>query len=317
MRKLRIASGVLVLAAGLAVGQPGEPKLEFEVASIKPSAPPTPERMFIGMRGGPGTPDPGQMTFTNFPLKYLVTNAYDVRPYQVTGPGWLDTERFDIVAKVPEGTTKPQARVMLQNLLAERFGLKLHHDLKESQVYELVVDKGGPKLKPAAVQAEPPASEKSEAPPPGPPQVDKNGVPKLDRPGMMMMMRLGPAGPRVLLTGRGQTLAELASNLGNQVNRPVVDKTGLSGKYDFALEFAPEPGAGGPAGLPPLPLPPPGGAGNPAAGPGPAPADSQPPEPAATIFTAIRDQLGFKLDPKRAPLDVLVIDHIEKTPTEN
>jgi uncharacterized protein (TIGR03435 family) len=313
-------TALLVLASSLAFGQPApDSKLEFEVATVKPSPPPSPGRMMIGMRGGPGTPDPGQVNYTNFPLKFYITNAYDVKPYQVTGPAWLDTERFDMVAKVPAGATKEQVRGMMQNLLADRFGLKLHHDSKDSQVYELIVEKGGPKFKPSESQDDPPAPKADSAPPPppGPPKMGKNGFPQLDRPGMIMMMTISPTGPRARLVGKGQTLADLANNLGNQVNRPVVDKTGLPGKYDFNLEFAFEPGSGGPAGLPSLPLPPPGAVGGGPAGPPPGQADSQTADSAPNIFTAVREQLGLKLDPKKAPLDILVIDQVNKTPTEN
>ena len=341
MRPGMAVAAIFTLAGSLALGQTPESKLEFEVASVKPWAPPTGggRGIFMGMRGGPGTPDPGQITYSGLPLKFLLANAYDVRPYQVIGPGWLDMERFDIVAKVPPGTTKEQARIMLQNLLADRFGMKLHHETKDSQVYELVVGKSGPKIQRSAAQDDPPPPKVGETPPPpGPPKLDKNGVPQLDRPGLMMMIRMGPKGPLSHMVGRQQTLVQFAQMLGNQVNRPVVDKTGLAGKYDFTLEFAFDPGQG-PMGLPP---PPPGGFGGPGGGPGPvtagaagggqaiaagpggpkegpvtAPLDSQTADSAPTLFTALQEQLGLKLDPKKAPLEMLVIDHIEKTPTEN
>lgn len=341
MRQGIAVAGVFTVAGILAFGQTPDNKLEFEVASVKPWAPPTGggRGMFMGIRGGPGTPDPGQITISGLPLKFLLSNAYDVRPYQVIGPGWLDMERFDIIAKVPPGTTKEQARMMMQNLLADRFGLKLHHETKDSPVYQLVVGKNGPKLQRSAVQDDPaPPKEGAAPPPPGPPKLDKNGFPQLDRPGLIMMITLGPKGPLSRMVARDQTLTKFAEALGNQVNRPVVDKTGLEGKYDFNLEFAFEAGAGG---LPGLPPPPPGGFGGPGgrgpiaagAGGGPgnvgagaggakdgpitAPLDSQIADSAPTVFIAVQEQLGLKLEPKKAPLDMLVIDHIEKTPTEN
>src|SRR5580704_13394802 len=105
----------------------------FEVASVKVSPPPSPGTpVFFGpARGGPGTPDPGQITWTNATLKGVLTIAYDVKDYQISGPGWLDTERYDILVKVPAGATKEQVYVMWQSLLAERFGLMLHHAPKE------------------------------------------------------------------------------------------------------------------------------------------------------------------------------------------
>lgn len=324
MRRSITAAGLFALASTLAFGQAGETKLEFEVASIKPWAPPSGGGrggMMMGMRGGPGSPDPGQIHYSGLPLKFLLANAYDVRPYQVNGPAWLDMERFDIVAKVPPGATKEQVRVMLQNLLADRFGVKLHHDSKESSVYEMVVDKNGPKFKPTTMPDEAGAPKPDGPPPaPGPPKLDKNGFPQLDRAGLIMMMNMGPNGPRSRMVAKGQTLEQLAQMLGNQLNRPVVDKSGLTGKYDFTLEFAFEPG-NGPMGLPMPPGPPPGGGGAVAGpgGPGPvtAPVDSQGGDSGPTIFTAVQEQLGLKLEARKAPLDMLVIDHIEKTPTEN
>src|SRR5665213_1440042 len=98
----------------------------FEVASIKPAAPMQGGRIMIGSRGGPGTDDPGQMTFNNASIGDLIQSAYNVKSYQVTGPGWLETVRFDVIAKVPAGTTKEASRIMLQHLLADRFKLVLH-----------------------------------------------------------------------------------------------------------------------------------------------------------------------------------------------
>src|SRR5579864_8599913 len=106
-------------AAALAQSDAQPVKLEFEVASVKPAAPQGGGRGLVGKQGGPGTADPGRLTYTNLTLKAMITTAYDVKPDQVTGPGWLDTERFDIVAKIPAGATKAQVNQMLQNLLAD------------------------------------------------------------------------------------------------------------------------------------------------------------------------------------------------------
>lgn len=102
MFRVFIRAGLLLFCISVVFGQ------SFEVASIKPAAPMPPGRMMIGMRGGPGTPEPGQMTFTNVSISDLIQNAYDVKSYQISGPGWLESERFDIEAKVPAGTTKEQ-----------------------------------------------------------------------------------------------------------------------------------------------------------------------------------------------------------------
>src|SRR5215472_10826272 len=124
-------------------------KLEFEVASIKPSAPPPGGRgMNVGMRGGPGTPDPTQITYSNMTLKLLIMTAYNMKTYQVTAPDWTNEgQRFNIAAKVPEGASKEDLRAMLQNLLAVRFQMKAHLDKKEMQAFALVVARGGVKMK--------------------------------------------------------------------------------------------------------------------------------------------------------------------------
>jgi uncharacterized protein (TIGR03435 family) len=103
------------------------PPAEFDVASVKPGAPQGDGRRMTMMQGGPGSHDPGRITYTNISLKLILTAAYDVQHFQISGPSWLGTEMYDIAAKVPPGTTKEQAKVMLQNLLAERFHLA-HHE---------------------------------------------------------------------------------------------------------------------------------------------------------------------------------------------
>ncbi len=303
MRQVLFA-GITVFACVGAFGQAAE-NLTFEVASVKPAAPPPDGRMFFGSRGGPGTSDPGQITWTNATLKTLLTIAYDVKNYQVSGPGWLDTERYDIIAKVPEGATKKQVGVMWQNLLKERFGVIVHHESKEFQVSELVVAKGGAKLKETSLDpnAPPPAPPSG---PPGPPKLDKNGVPEMNGPGLMMMIQAGPNGPVGHMVARAQEISGLATVLGNQLNRPVVDRTGLTGKYDFNLEYTPD--------LSRMPPPPPG-----LAGPGLAPAGpgAEASEPGSNLAAAIEQQLGLRLVGSKAKLDVVVVDKAEKVPTEN
>ncbi|MBV8845515.1 MAG: TIGR03435 family protein [Bryobacterales bacterium] len=299
-----------LVCCALVFGQ-SDAKLSFEVATIKPAPPLGGGAVQIGMRGGPGTQDPGRVNYMGVPLTMLLQNAFGLKRYQISGPPWLDTERFDIVAKVPDGATKEQSNIMLQNLLIERFGLTFHRESKEFPLYELTVAKNGSKLKTAA---EAPAG--ADQPVPGqtgkdggPPPIGKDGLPQLPpgRPGAFMMM--APGGMRMV--GNMRTVQEIADMLGNQLGTPVVDKTGLSGKYDFTLTFSREPGQGLP-GLPPPPPPPPGGDAGPGKlGPGPDLSD------AANLFTAVQEQLGLKLDKKKGPLDVLVIDHMEKTPTEN
>jgi uncharacterized protein (TIGR03435 family) len=286
----------------------------FEAASIKPSAPLEPGRIMVGMRGGPGTPEPGQMTFINVSLKDLVQNAYNVKSYQVTGPDWLNSARFDVTAKVPVGATKEQARVMMQNLLAERFKLVVHHSTKESSIYALLVAKGGPKLKEAAKE---PAGDPN-APPSdtprglGPPVIGKDGMPLppgVARGGALMMM--APGG-RMRMIVNGATIAKFLDALANQLDRPAVDMTGLTGTYDITLDFAPDPSIMQ-ARMGAMGGPPPGVGPN---GPGPG-GDSADAGPAATVFSALPDQLGLRLEARKGPVDLLVIDSVQKTPTEN
>jgi uncharacterized protein (TIGR03435 family) len=289
--------------------QTPDSQVVFEVASIKPAPPSNGQRMFFGAKGGPGSQDPGRYSAENYTLLDLLVNAYGVDRYQVTGPDWLGSERFNIMAKVPEGATKEQFKLMLQNLLAERFQLTLHRDKKEMQVYELVVAKSGPKMKEAA-------PEPADAPPPGrgpggPPRVtfDSDGNPKLppDRGSMMIMT---PKGARMRQSN--VSMEDVARMLRNQLGHPVTDATGLKGKYDFELAWS--PGAGG-IGMGrgmalPMPAPPPGGG---APGAEPSMADDSGP----SLMSAIQDQLGLKLEQKKGMVEMLVIDHVEKVPTEN
>jgi uncharacterized protein (TIGR03435 family) len=312
-----------VVAIGLAglgaFGQDKDAKLTFEVASIKPSAPPDGRGMRVWMTGGPETPDPGRWTTENFSLASLVTLAYNLKRYEYSGPSWMDTERFDIVAKVPLGATKEQFRVMLQNLLVERFKLTFHNEKKEMQVYELMVAKNGPKLKESV--EEPPSAEAAKAggpdagalgappPPPPPPPggvmpritMDKEGFPVL--PGGMA----GRGPMTIMMNGRARTQAfrqssqQIADMLSNQIGKPVTDATGLKGKYDFKLQWAADS-------MGRMPPPPPGAEGG---------APSPPEDSGPTIYAAIQDQLGLKLEQKKGQVEMLVVDHAEKVPTEN
>lgn len=312
-------------------------KLEFEVASIKPSEPPSGRGMIrVGGKGGPGSDDPGRVTYSFTRIRDLMVDAYGVKHYQISGgPNWLDSERFDIEARVPEGATKEQVKVMLQNLLAERFKLTLHRETKVLPIYALVVaGSKGARLKESTASNAPPApnSQPNDAgrgeggsPPPLPPGFEKGGIkigadgcpeapPMVSgRPGNFMLMT--PSG--ACMISNGQTMEGLATQLSNQFDRPVIDQTGLKGKYDFRLRFDPSsmPMVGGRGGGIQI------RDGGPRLGPGPAgdpsdrvvPEGDQPPG----IFNAIEDQLGLKLQAKKGPVDLLVIDHVEKTPTEN
>ncbi len=230
---------------------------KFEVASVRVAAP---RNMYVGARkGGPGTADPERFTWEYAPFLSILIEAFGVQPSQIEGSG-LEDQRYDITAKVPEGTTKDGLDVMLQNLLIDRFGLKFHHQSRVMAVYELTVAKSGSKLK----ESDGSSTETSGR--------YINGVIKLT-------------------LGRS-TVRDLAGQLGTEVERVIVDKTGLKGVYDFRLEYSRE-------GLRPL---------------GPAPAVQ---DPAPSLFTAVQEQLGLKLEPAKEPVDVMMVDSINKIPADN
>ncbi|MBS1802546.1 MAG: TIGR03435 family protein [Acidobacteria bacterium] len=262
----------------------------YEVATIKPS---TEEdgRMMIRM-----TPDGAEINGVQVQL--LLQEAFGVERDRIFGePDWAHSKRFDIAAKVaPEDAPKldklkmEQRRAMLLPLLEERFGLKYHHESRELPMYSLVVAKGGPKLKVSTM------------PPPPPPDAPKGpegpGGPQRDRVGGPGMMRMGPGS----LEAQGGGMQFLAHALSTMVGKSVVDKTELTGNYDYTLHWTPDESSMprvGPAGGGPPPQ-------------GDAPIDPNGP----TLFTALEEQLGLKLQSEKGKVDVIVIDHID-LPTEN
>jgi uncharacterized protein (TIGR03435 family) len=295
-----VAFSLLLSCAAWAQTQP----LAFEAASVRPTGPnptvPIPQ-LFL-MRGGPGTPDPGQINYTNVPMRQLLIRAYGLKPYQVAGLPWMDkdNERFDIVAKVPADTTADQFNVMLQNLLAERFNMVVHHETRDLPGYELTVAKGGPKFKESpvatAAPSAPPAAGDSNERPRVKTQTD--GYRKL-APGSSAMIMFGiPGGSR--FSARQQPISTLTNVLESPLGKPVLDKTGLAGKYDFNLSFSRDERTSANF------------TGNPTAGPVDAVSDAPP-----DLFTAMQDQLGLKLEQKKIPMDVVVVDRAERVPKEN
>jgi uncharacterized protein (TIGR03435 family) len=236
------------------------------------------------MRGGPGTPDAGRIIFTNVTLMSVLLRAYDVMPYQATGPDWLSSERYDITAKIPTDATKEQFNLMLQRLLASRFHVALHHETKRLQGYELVRGKTEPKLK-ASTEVGP------DVQPTEAPKTDANGFPQLSAPGLVLMEDVRGTAVVSLLAARAQPLSALVELLSKEFRLPVTDKTGLTGKFDFTLEFAPRV-------------------------PGDLPSDT-PDEAAPNLISAVPQQLALKLEPKKIPVDILIIDSADKIPTEN
>jgi uncharacterized protein (TIGR03435 family) len=295
--RFRFLSGVAMVVTGLAVGvlrplplraqvQASEPQLRFEVASIKQH---TSDDTRARMGAQPG----GRVTVTNTPVRSLIATAFGmfstqmlIRARILGGPDWLDSERYDINAKAnaefqfaPDGPPKDML-LMMRSLLEERFKLKMHHETRELPTYDLVVARAdgklGPEMHTSNVDCEAVfAARRAGAPPPprGP----------IEPP------------PCALISGPARTIAgaasmqQLAANLTVRVERFVIDKTGLTERFDFMLTFTPD--------QTPLPTPPPGLPPIDPNGPG--------------LFTALQEQLGLKLVPSKAPMDVLVIDSVE------
>jgi uncharacterized protein (TIGR03435 family) len=233
----------------------------------------------------------------------LVTSAYHVNRELVSGPSWLGTERFNIVARVAAGATKEQLNLMLQNLLRQRFKLAVHTEKKEMSVYELVVAKDGPKFQESAAPPVPReiGTASSQAAPTEPPPIpsDKNGCADLPPGGITMMMTSDCAAVRVTR----ESMEWLVGLLSAQTGRIVTDGTGLKGKYDFIFSWRLEHDRV-------TAVPPRGEEGVPLA--------SVPDlDKGPTLLVALRERLGLKLEPRKTMLDAVVVDRMEKKPTEN
>jgi uncharacterized protein (TIGR03435 family) len=244
MPGMRLAKAFVVLASAAAFGQTAS--LRFEVASIRMSQPGPPFDVVQAMQGG-------ATRCTHVTFHTLIRWAYRLDDHQLQGgPAWLDSDRFDIVAKPQSFATRDEVELMVQALLADRCKLSFHRDTKDVTGYEIVVGKNGPKLQAADGDSRPNAE-----------------------------MGMG------FVTAKKMQIQFLAKALAHRLNCPVVDKTALKGDFDYKLEWAPERHSQNPEA-----------------------------EPALTVFTAIEEQLGLKLEARRFPLETLVIDHIEK-PSEN
>jgi uncharacterized protein (TIGR03435 family) len=274
--------------------------------------------------------DGAQAVYTYMSLKDLIANAYNVKGYQITGPSWLPSERFDIMAKMPEGASKDDAPKMLQALLAERFKLAAHLDAQEHPVLALLVAKDGPKLKESPAATQPidenaplkPGEMKIDGPD-GPIRVTRNAdgstTTNMGAKGTMTF-RMDPQTQTMTLESSTVTMAGFADMLTNLLQmgggggRQVVDMTGLKGNYQVAVDIsladaitaARAQGMG----------PPPAAAGAGAAAASPAAAASDPSGAGSSVYASVK-KLGLKLEPRKAPVQQLIIDHVEKTPTED
>src|SRR5271157_23667 len=211
---IRVVTGTLVmlLACGVGLAQPSEAGPQFEAASVKPSPPaPVSDGRPMPVYGVPRMPDPSLFMCDYCTLSNLVMAAYRIQAFQLVAPGWMDSERFSVNARVPAGTTAEQLLLMQQNLLAERFKLTCHHEAKDMTRFELQVAKGGPRLK-ASV-----------------------GEPALGA-GRPQSGTISPQG-LVTMGHSDMSMAELAAILSRQVHAPVMDGAGLQGKFDFTLSW--------------------------------------------------------------------------------
>jgi uncharacterized protein (TIGR03435 family) len=294
---------LLILAStvmcGLAWGQqataPASGVLpSFEVVSIKPHPPDTSGRMMVRMGGPAG--EVSRWSASNVTARNLVDTAFDVKDFQLAGgPSWINTDRFDIEGKVEDSLAEQmrkmnrdgqqqQFRLMLQSMLADRFKLQVSRATKDASVFALVVAKGGPKLK-EAQPADPQAG------PPPPLTIGGPGSLPTPAPGQSFMITRDGL---TTMRANAQPITGLVNQLSGMLGRQVLDQTGLKGTYEYTLEFSPQSA---------MPMPP---------GMGDTSGDSA----ATSIFTALQEQLGLKLDTTKAPVDTITIEHIEE-PTEN
>jgi uncharacterized protein (TIGR03435 family) len=239
-------------------GQSAATQPVFDVASVKPNT--------VGINEGPGRGreetehSPLSLTMRNVRLSSCMKWAYDVNDYQISGPDWINLERYDIAAKTSAPATEEQLKLMLRALLAERFKLTFHRQQKELQTFALTVGKNGPKLQESTGEGE---------------SLTKGN-----------QMSVGLA---------RTTMAQFAEMLSSPLHTPVTDQTGLKGRYDFHLDlvpFIPDECRDAPCGLGVIDMP-------------------------NIIARAVQEQLGLALEPRKGPVDVLIVDHAEKVPTEN
>jgi uncharacterized protein (TIGR03435 family) len=292
---VRLIISIVFLAAGWA--QTSDVPIRFEVATVKSAADGSPRGWSIHRPAG-------RFTATNATLRSLLLNAYGPKDYLLQTPGWMENERYDLQAKVPAGATKEQVDVMLQNLLTERFKIQLHREQREFPIYNLVMAKANPNLRESAPMPQTPQSQpqaqlsiQEMMARRGPQAKDKDGFPIVSQSGSWSSTSSDGS---IKITAKGVTMEDWAKGLSRQVGHDVYNKTGLTGKYDFRLEYA-DDGILARGVLPPVP--------------GAAPKESDPSGP--TIFKALHDQLGLKLESGKAPMQVVVIDKAEKVPVEN
>lgn len=282
------------------------PPPAFEVASIRPAEPLSAERMMAGQQHISVNVDAARVDFSDVSLAELIRAAYRVKLYQISGPDWMTTSRFDVVAKLPEGAKSDQVPEMLQTLLAERFHLVLRNSSKEVPVYALVIGKDGLKMKESAPDEAIDATGTAAGGLPAGGAGGQSGYHiapmSASGPNGSSTMSAGPNGLHLSL--KNMTIASMLDWLSRFTDRPVVDQTGLTGRYDLALDVSRDEmlNAARAAGMV-------------------VDAGRRVPEGATdpggdSVFGSVQ-KVGSKLEPRRLPLTLLVVDHLDRTPTEN
>ena len=271
-------------------GKPSGPK--FEVASVKPSLD-LETAVSKGLAPHVGIKiDAARVDIGYWSIKQLIMRAYGLPSYQVSGPDWMDSLRFDVAAKFPEGAAEDQLPGMLQWLLVERFGLVAHGATKDLPAFALVVGKDGPKMKPAAPDADAPA---------GPPSKDAGDANRVKNVGRTLDGLFGDGKPfgaamtfnsgRLHMEFAKMPMDALSMIVSSYLREPVIDMTGLDGRYQLTLDFSPADMGGDPSGMAS--------------------------EPSGTsLFSAVQ-RLGLRLERRKAPTALLVVDHVERVPKEN
>jgi uncharacterized protein (TIGR03435 family) len=267
---------LIVIASGASMGQSQSPdsRPQFEVVSVKPH---TGAERAVQI----GFPSPGRFEAQNVWLRFLIQNAWNVKDYQVvSGPGWAASERYDIEAKTDPNTSREQMRLMIQTVLEDRFQLVLHHESRSLPVYHLVTgSKDGSKLSPSK---EGRCIERDPSP---------AAIPRSPSSSYCGSSQWSPQS----LIGTAITMQQFTTMLENILQRPVIDETGFTAKFDVRLTWVPDqvtPGLLAP-GVSPPPLP--------------SANDSSP-----TIFNALAEDLGLRLRAEKGPVDILVIDRAER-----
>jgi len=280
---------MLIAAATFAFGQT---RPEFEVASIKPAGDQV-QQVGVGLHI-----DGSQVGLIYLSIKDIVGMAYQVKPNQISGPDWISSQRYNIAAKIPDGGNQNQVREMIQSLLADRFQMKMHREKRDFQVYAIGVGKNGIKM--TALPPDPDSANSGPAPITAGGVGNENGV--VMTLGNGSTLSLGPSS----FDAKKLSMAQLAELLTRFMDRPVVDSTSLNGQYDFSLQLTPEDrtallvrsaiNAG--VTLPPQAMRALNFGSN------------------ASLVNSM-EKLGVAFQSTKAPLDVIVIDTILKTPTEN